>query len=189
MSGVSSKKYHVQDSFIRITSYYITQQMPNQQPTALMPTPTMHPQMPAPPMGGAQNQYAPPNMAPGGGGGFQQPGVPMSTPSSMVMSAPGVAPALSSVYSGQQPQQRLPQTSVTPAVAASGGSIGGTPMAMISSAVTAGGVVTSQSSSSSSSSASTAGGGGAGGSVSIDPSPEKKKKKKKVHMCIYMYIV
>ena len=69
--------------------------MPSQQPTALMPTPTMQPQMTTPTMGGAQNQYAPPTMA--SGGGFpqqqqqpqQQPqGVPMSAPPSSMMSAP-----------------------------------------------------------------------------------------------------
>ena len=131
--------------------------MPSQQPTALMPTPTMQPPMTTPTMGGAQSQYAPPTM-PSGAGGFPQQqhqpqGAPMSAPPSSIMSAPATSlPAApsTSLYGSGPPQQLLqPPTNAAPPVAHAGG-ISGVPMAMTSGMVTAGGVVAPQASTTSS---------------------------------------
>ena len=181
--------------------HYNVQQMPSQQPTALMPTPTMQTQMTTPQMGGvgmggAHGQYAPPpNMAPSGAGGgypHQQPGVPMSAPSSNLMSAPATSAPPPSMYAGvvgHAPQQPLLQTKTTPVVAPSGG-ISGVPMAMTMGVASVGGVVTSQPPSSSGTAVTTASSempatgvsNGVGGATSVDPNQatEKKKKKKKV---------
>ena len=89
--------------------HYNVQQIPSQQPTALMPTPTMQTQITTPQMGGvgvgrAHSQYAPPpNMVPGGASGgypHQQPGVPMSAPSSNLMSVPATSAPPPSMYAG-----------------------------------------------------------------------------------------
>ena len=182
--------------------HYNVQQMPSQQPTALMPTPTMQTQMATPQMGGvgvggAHGQYAPPpNMAPGGaGGGYpqqQQPGVPMSAPSSNLMSAPATSAPPPSMYAGvvgHAPHQPLLQTKMTPVVAPSGG-ISGVTMTMTMSVASAGGVVTSQPPSSGSTAVMTASSetpatgvsNGVDGATSADPNQatEKKKKIKKV---------
>ena len=190
--------------------------MPSQQPTALMPTPTMQPQMTTPTMGGAQNQYAPPTMA--GVGGFpqqQQPpppqGVPMSAPPSSVMSAPATSiPAPStSIYGGGPPQQLLQQPTNTTPLIAHGAGISGIPMAMTSGVATAGGMVAPQVSMPSTPAVAmaTASGGigmppasvntsiggtvsGVGGSAPVTSNgTEKKKKKKKVHAVRDLYNV
>ena len=155
-----------------------SQQMPSQQPSALMPTPTIQSQMTTPTMGGAQNQYAPPTM-PGSVGGFpqqqQQPqppphlqpqglgAPPMSAMPSSLMSAPvpaatslPTAPSTSLYGSGgpPHPQQLLqPPTNVAPPPVAHAGGVGGIPMAMTPASAgvaTAGGVVAPQASTASS---------------------------------------
>ena len=188
--------------------------MQSQQPTALMPTPTMQPQMTTPTMGGAQTQYAPPTMPGGAAGGFpqqqqqppQQPphlqlqgaGPPMSAPATSI---PG-APSTSLYGSGAPPQQLLQQ----PTNVAHAGSVSGIPMA------TAGGVVAPLVSTTSSTpivamattsggvgmpaapggavnasvTSGSVGGGGGGGGGTPNAGTEKKKKKKKVHTTVHV---
>ena len=163
----------------------------------------MQPQMTVPQMGGAQAQYAPPNMAPvpgpGPGGVYHQPGVQMSAP-------PASVPATSIYGSAPTHQRPLLQTSSATApnivpggpvpmamgmgVASAAGGVASAPGGVASAP---GGVVPPQAASSTVASvpstttaavvsgATAAAGGGGGVSATPSPGPEKKKKKKKVH--------